>query len=183
MTCCRPTTLLVWVLISGLAPQMIQADSDPTDDRKKEIVYRMYAGYKKDFPTVKDMSPREAMQLLNEGRVVFVDTRQPAEIGISRLPQAIPRAAFLKDPAPYRDKAVVVYCTISYRSGLLAAEMAARGIAVYNLIGGILAWTLEGGKVYDDRGETKRIHVYGPKWDYAPAGYETVMFGFWDKMF
>jgi sodium/bile acid cotransporter 7 len=59
-----------------------------------------------------------------------------------------------------------------------------KGISVRNLEGGILAWTLEGGKVYDENGEeTNRIHVYGKKWNYAPADYEAVMFSLWEQMF
>ena len=61
--------------------------------------------------------------------------------------------------------------------------MAALGRTVYNLKGGILAWVLEGGAVYDADGESKRIHVYGKEWNYAPADYETVTFSFWQRLF
>jgi hypothetical protein len=30
--------------------------------------------------------------------------------------------------------------------------------------------------------ETKRVHVYGEKWNYLPEGYEAVMFGFFGKL-
>ena len=57
-------------------------------------------------------------------------------------------------------------------------------VAAEYLQAGILAWLLEGGKVYDQRGdETKRVHVYGEKWDYAPAGYETVKFSPLERIF
>ncbi len=62
--------------------------------------------------------------------------------------------------------------------------MARKGISLVNLQGGILAWILEGGKVYDKSGkEVKRVHVYGNKWDYVPAGYDTVKFGLWEQIF
>ncbi len=38
-------------------------DREMSDEKKKENVYRMYAGYKKDFPEVKDISPSQAMEL------------------------------------------------------------------------------------------------------------------------
>ena len=48
------------------------------------------------------------------------------------------------------------------------------GIPVYNLRGGILAWIHAGGKVYDQTGETARVHVYGQEWDLAPEPYEAI---------
>lgn len=155
-------------------------DDNLSDTQKKEAVYAMYADYKKDFPAVTDISPQQAMAFLKKDDIVFVDTREPAEMKVSMLPHAISQDEFLEHPEKYVGKTVVVYCTISYRSGVFAREMAQKGITVGNLEGGILAWTLEGGRVYDENGaETKRLHVYGKKWNLAPAGYETVMFGLW----
>jgi sodium/bile acid cotransporter 7 len=154
-----------------------------SDRQKKEVVYQIYADYKKDFPTVKDMSPRQTMELMNNTPVVFVDTRKPAEIKVSMLPNAVTKKKFMHNPNVYKEKTVVVYCTAGYRSGVFARQMAEKGITTYNLQGGILAWTLEGGKIYDANGETKRIHVFGKKWDYAPDGYAVVMFGIFGMIF
>ena len=159
-------------------------DREMSDADKKETVYHMYAGYKKDFPNVKDLSPQQAMELLNLDKLVFVDTRRPEEMAVSMLPGAVAEKDFLKDPDQYRDKTVVAYCTISYRSGVFARNLAKKGKTVLNLQAGILAWLLEGGKVYDPNGnEVKRVHVYGSKWDYAPAGYETVKFSLSERLF
>ena len=185
-----PTTKsrnIVWLagclIILSYFPHFSLADSHLSDDQKKQIVYRMYADYKKDFPAVQDVSPQDAMALLKSDQVVFVDVRKPEEMKVSMLPHAVSQQEFQKDPARYAGKKIVAYCTISYRSGKFAQDMARHGITVYNLTGGILAWTLEGGKVYDARGETKRIHVYVPDWNYPPKGYEAVMFGLLQRMF
>ena len=168
------------VMITGSAI----GDNSLSDEQKKELVYAMYADYKKDFPAVTDISPQQAMELLKKDEVVFIDTRKPAEMKVSMLPNAITQKEFLSHPEKYAGKTVVGYCTVSYRSGVFAREMEEKGISVRNLEGGILAWTLEGGKVYDENGkETNRIHVYGKKWDYAPAGYKAVMFSLWEQMF
>jgi sodium/bile acid cotransporter 7 len=153
--------------------------------KNKEIVYRLYAGYKKkDFPRVSDMPPHRAMELLNRGVVVFIDTRTPAEMAVSMLPHAVSKDAFLKHPNRYRGRTLVAYCTVGYRSGIFADEMARRKTTILNLSGGILSWILEGGKVYDPAGkETKRIHVYDDRWDYVPAGFTSVRFGWFEKMF
>ena len=90
------------------------------------------------------------------------------------LPGAISVKEFLKDPSKYRDKTIISYCTISYRSAKFTRELNNKGFTAYNLAGGLLAWVLDGGKVYDSSGVTKRIHVYGKKWDYPPEGYQAV---------
>jgi sodium/bile acid cotransporter 7 len=136
-----------------------------------------------EFPDISDLSPAEAELLSRQGKVVFVDARKKAERSVSTLPQAIPADDYLEDTDAWGEKTVVVYCTISHRSGVLAKELAARGISVLNLRGGILAWALEGYPVFDKNGETRRIHVYGKKWDYAPTGYETVRFGWLRRLF
>ena len=76
-----------YVLISFLClPHTTLADSEISDAKKKEAVYRLYDGYKKDFPAIKDSSPLLAMKHLKQGKVVFVDTRRPAEMAVSMLP-------------------------------------------------------------------------------------------------
>lgn len=144
------------------------------DAQKKEIVYKMYADYKKDFPDVVDITANDAMALIKAEKAVFVDTRKQKEMEVSMLPNAITQEAYLRDPQKYRKKTVIGYCTISYRSGELAQKLSKDGIRMFNLKGGILAWVLEGGKIFDQNGETRRIHVYGRKWNYPANGYEAV---------
>jgi sodium/bile acid cotransporter 7 len=144
------------------------------DTQKKKIVYKMYADYKKDFPDIPDITANDAMELIKAGKAVFVDTRKQKEMEVSTLPNAVTKEAFLKDPQKYGKKTVIGYCTISYRSGILAQKLSKDGIRMFNLKGGILAWVLEGGKIYDQNGETRRIHVYGKKWNYPANGYEAI---------
>jgi rhodanese-related sulfurtransferase len=180
----RRIFILFYGFISLLClPYMAMGDTEMSEAKKKEAVYRMYAEYKKDFPAVRDVSPQQAMEWLRQGRVVFVDTRKPAEMAVSMLPGAVSQQDFLNNPDQYKDKTAVGYCTISYRSGVFAREMAKKGITVVNLEGGLLAWILEGGKVYDQSGkEVKRAHVYGDKWNLAPADYETLKFSLWEQI-
>ena len=175
-------------LLTGMLLALLPADSAGettlSDAEKKEIVYRMYADGKKDFPAVKDLSPQEVMVRMRSDDLVLVDTRRPEEMQVSKLPGAISKNQYLVDPSRYKGLMVVSYCTISYRSGVFAREMAKKGHIIYNLKGGILAWTLEGGSVYDPQGrKTSRIHVFGKRWNYAPQGYQTVMFSLWEQLF
>ena len=92
---------------------------------------------------------------------------------MSRIPGSLPRDVFEKNLGSHAGKTVVVYCTIGYRSGLYAKELNDKGLKAVNLKGGILSWIHASQRLNDDRGETRRVHVYGAKWDLAPQEYET----------
>ena len=145
-----------------------------TDGQKRAQIEKMYMNYKKEFPAVQDVSPREAMQLSDTGKVVFIDVRKPDEQSVSHLPGAITADSFLENPEKYNDYIKIGYCTISYRSGILAQELHQKGIPMYNLGGGLLAWVHDGGKVYKGTEETHRIHVYSQKWNLGPERFEAV---------
>jgi rhodanese-related sulfurtransferase len=170
----------IWMLVAHSLPLLAGASEEDVD--KLETVYAMFAGYKKEFPGVNNIAPEKAAALFARDQILFVDVRKPAEIAVSTLPGAIDKLSFLKNPQKYRDKIVIAFCTIGYRSGLFAQEMAGRGVEVNNLSGGILAWVLKGGKVYNEDGITKRLHVYGPKWDLAPSDYETIKFDLLERL-
>jgi rhodanese-related sulfurtransferase len=113
--------------------------------------------------------------------VVLVDLRTISERQVSVLPGAVSttnaeglQAAVLD--ATRAGKRVVLYCTIGYRSGRAAEQLNKNGAAVSNLRGGILAWTHAGGSLHDLQGApTKRVHVFGHKWDLLPEGFESVL--------
>ncbi len=165
--------------LTGLGGQALTASE------KLERVYALYGEYREAFALVKDISAKDAMQMMENGRdLVFVDTRSPEEMAISMLPNAISKEMFLaSSPAAYAHAVVITYCTISYRSGLFARDLAGTGRILYNLKGGLLAWVLEGGVVYDKDGVSRRIHVYDDKWKLAPDGYEMIVFPLWKKVF
>jgi len=145
-------------------------------DEKMNVVQSMYREYRKEFPEAEDISAAEARRLFEEGGVVFIDVRKQEEQGVSMLPEAVTEKVYQKEAARFEGKTVVAYCTIGYRSGMFAKKTGGQGTRVLNLSGGILAWVFEGGKVYHAGEETRRVHVYGEKWNYLPEGYEAVMF-------
>ncbi len=167
--------ILAIFALASVCYQSLAAVSHLSNGEKKRIVYEMYDDYKKkSFPDVQDIRPDMAMKLMKSQQVVFVDARTPQERRVSMLPGALSVKEFQKDLDRYRDKTIISYCTISYRSANLTRDLAEKGFAAYNLAGGLLAWVLEGGKVYDSSGVTNRIHVYGERWDYPPEGYKAV---------
>jgi rhodanese-related sulfurtransferase len=157
-----------------LMAQMALSSEDWSDEVKRQKIEDMYNGYKKKFPDVPELSAQKAMNLAADRRTVLIDIRESREQQVSMLPGAITEKEFMNNPLKYKDAVKIAYCTISYRSGKFAQKLQEKGIAVYNLRGGILAWVHDGGKIYDQNGETHRIHVYGRKWNLTPNHYQAV---------
>jgi sodium/bile acid cotransporter 7 len=167
-------SILTCVVALALGPLPGASAAEMSDMERRAKIEAMYRDYQKDFADVEDIDPREAMKLLQEGKAVFVDVREAKEQKVSMLPGAITEEKLLRSPEKYGDRILIGYCTISYRSGKLAQKLKAKGLSMLNLRGGLLAWVHGGGKVYDQNGETRRIHVYGRKWDLGPKDYEAV---------
>jgi len=164
---------LAFAFVTLMGQQTVSSD-DLTDAAKRQKVESLYNGYHAKFPEVLDVTPQQAMRLIADQKSVFIDLREPQEQQVSMLPGAIDEKEFMRDFKSYEDYVKIAYCTISYRSGKFAQKLQKEGIPVYNLKGGILAWVHDGGKVYDQIGETRRIHVYDSEWNLLPARYEAV---------
>ena len=145
-----------------------------TDDWKRERIEELYAEYRASFPDVPQVTVAQLLTESGVGKVVIVDSRATAEQEVSMIPGAIPASQFDRQSGRYKDRKVVVYCTIGYRSGLYAKKLVERGYRAANLKGGILAWVHAGQSVAGRGGPTNRVHVYGRKWDLVPRGYEAV---------
>lgn len=105
---------------------------------------------------------------------VLLDARSPEEFTVGHLAGAIradlahPDEA-LRGVAPGR--AVVVYCSVGYRSGLAARALRRKGFRdVRNLRGGIFAWAAEGRAMVGDGGPTRAVHPYDRWWGMLRAG-------------
>jgi rhodanese-related sulfurtransferase len=145
-----------------------------TDGQKLDKINELYEKYKRSFPDVPDVSVEELIALRREQDVVLVDVREKREQRVSMLPGAIPSREFEKNIENYKGKTIVVYCTIGSRSGHFTRELIQKGFTAYNLRGGILAWIHAGQQLVSEGKETRRVHVYGRRWNLAPKGYEAV---------
>ena len=113
------------------------------------------------------VSVKEAHQLKD---VVFLDAREIDEYEVSHLPGAkyigyknLNDAVLKQVP---KDKRIVVYCSIGYRSEKIGEKLKKKGYTrVYNLYGSIFEWANEGYALEDKSGQpTKRVHVYNKQW-------------------
>ena len=169
--------VLVWtlpLLYLIFFSQALVAAEYLTDAAKKRKIDEMYEGYKQHFPKVKDFSAEQTLQLMDRKKVILVDIRKPKEQAVSMIIGAITETEFRRNPSAYRDYIVIGYCTIGSRSGKLARKLKKKGISMFNMRGGILAWLHAGGIVHKDGKPVNRVHVYGRKWNLAPLAMKSV---------
>lgn len=172
-----PHQRLSWLPLAVLLLLGLCACSRPPADdaARKARVYELYAGYKKDFPQAPEISAAHAVALAQQGELLPIDVREPAERAVSTLPGAVTAKEYLADPGRFAGKKAVAYCTIGYRSGVWAAQEAKKGLPVANMAGGLLGWLHAGGTLVDAKEEpTRTVHVYGRTWDLAPKGFTAV---------
>jgi len=123
--------------------------------------------YQKDFADVEDIDPRgDETPAGRQG--VFVDVREAKEQKVSMLPAAITEAQ-LCAAQKIRDRILIGYCT-SATAAANWPKLKAKGLSMLNLARG--AGLVHDGAKSMTNGETRRIHVYGRKWDLGPKDYE-----------
>lgn len=111
---------------------------------------------------VESLPVHEAMQLLADSKVQFIDVRDSSELKESGKIAGAEHASrgmleFLIDPeSPYhnkifaQDKKFIVYCASGGRSALAAHRMKEMGLDnVCTLAGGLKAWAIAGGELED----------------------------------
>ena len=100
---------------------------------------------------------------------ILLDARERAEFEVSHLEGAawvgyndfdLRRVWLLP-----RDQPIVVYCSVGYRSSLIAERMQEAGFSrVSSLWGGIFNWYNEQRLVVNASGPTENIHPYNEEW-------------------
>lgn len=106
----------------------------------------------------------------DESEYIFVDAREKKEYDVSHIKNAIwcgySDFNINRVPAELKDKKIIVYCSVGYRSEKIAEKLVQAGYKnVFNLYGGIFEWKNQGRKVYDkDGNETERVHAYSRTW-------------------
>lgn len=117
--------------------------------------------------TVQEISAEELHQLKDS--VILIDAREPAEYKVSHIKDAIAVGydnadTTLLDQLP-KDKKIVVYCSVGYRSEKIAERLQSKGFKdVSNLYGGIFEWKNVGYEVVNDSGKTENVHAFNKKW-------------------
>ena len=108
-------------------------------------------------------------QLAKMDEVITLDSRSKEEFDVSHLKNAIwvGYEDFTLDRIPniYKDKKIVVYCSVGARSQKVTTKLLEAGYSdVSNLYGGIFEWVNQEQPVYNDSGQTQKIHPYNFVW-------------------
>lgn len=126
-----------------------------------------------------DTINRESLKrMMAEREIVLLDAREMNEYAVSHIENAyyVGYDAFSLDAVKdiSKDKTVVVYCSVGYRSGLVAKQLLDAGYTdVYNLYGGIFDWTNYGLPVVNSENkEVEQVHPYNTMWGFWVNKYE-----------
>ncbi len=153
--------------------KLIQASEIKSMNGTEKEIKRLYDSYRSDFPLAPEIYVKD-LDITSD--VILVDVREREEQNISMIKGALTQEEFKSRLDLYKEKTVVVYCTIGYRSGVYTEELVAMGINAYNLVGGVLSWSHASRFFYKDGIETKDVHVYGKEWDLLAQGYVSFYF-------
>lgn len=128
---------------------------------------------------VKSIDDAKLYEILTSARsrdYLLFDTRSPAEFQTSRIATAIRLDAEISADdfiAAYgdriRDKHLVFYCSVGYRSSISIERLhkrarAAGALSLENLRGGIFRWYNERYPVSDGTGQTDKVHPVSSFW-------------------
>ena len=161
--------------LAGLsAPGVAVAQSRAAEAERRVVLERMVEEVGEDYPDVATISAVALRDALPEGDFVLVDVRTDAERRVSTLPGAITSEEFEARLQELAGRTAVAYCTIGRRSSDYVRRMGRRGVDMLNLEGSVLAWTHADGQLVNDGVPTRRLHVYGRRWNLAADGYQTI---------
>ncbi|MXW01955.1 MAG: rhodanese-like domain-containing protein [Holophagales bacterium] len=125
------------------------------------------------FPGVPQMSIEELdRRLEEEPPPLVIDVREPFEYEVSHLPGAVhAQGGDIAEAvaAADRDRPIVLYCSVGYRSSAAVADLIQLHDPdildrVWNLEGSIFEWANSGRPVYRGGVEVDRVHPYDKQW-------------------
>lgn len=147
-------------------PFVVQAQYSKTascKDKEFDQKVNSYLSYSAPVISVNDA-------YLKKSDYIFLDAREFAEYEISHIPGSRYvgydqfKVEKIKDIP--KDKKIVVYCSIGYRSEKIATKLKKQGYThVFNLYGSLFEWVNAGYETTDHLGKpTIKVHTYNKKW-------------------
>ncbi len=117
--------------------------------------------------TVQEVSVND---IEKEEDILFVDSREKKEFEVSHIKNAVWVGYDRLNLKPLKkidkNKKIVVYCSVGYRSEKVAEKLKKMGFTdVSNLYGGIFEWKNQEREVFDSEEElTERVHAFNKVW-------------------
>lgn len=128
------------------------------------------AKIRSEFPQVRRITPAELAAWMNDrtrAAPLLLDVRTRAEFDVSHIAGARhvePNSAAWVIAEP-KERAIVTYCSVGYRSGAFAKKLMDAGYTrVVNLEGSIFRWANEGRPVQRGAARVDKVHPYNRTW-------------------
>ncbi|MCP4268692.1 MAG: rhodanese-like domain-containing protein [Candidatus Brocadiaceae bacterium] len=124
------------------------------------------------YPDVNQLQTDELHSSLSGPKsetIILIDARTKEEFQISHIPGA-KNMPYNKNPLKHLtdikpDSPIVVYCSVGYRSSILARKLHELGFKkVYNLEGSIFKWANEGKPLVQEQTTVYKVHPYNTNW-------------------
>ncbi len=125
------------------------------------------------YPDIKQLQTDELRSWLsgpNKKSIFLIDARAKEEFRISHISGAKNIPHRNKDPLKYLknikpDNLIVVYCSVGYRSSILAGKLQTLGFKeVHNVEGSIFKWANEGRPLVQGKTTVHKVHPYNAHW-------------------
>lgn len=120
------------------------------------------------FPSVQTISTADLANWMAQEAAgpTLIDARRPEEYAVSHLPGAlqINSVEAVEAAGISKDRPIVIYCSVGYRSARLGAQLQAAGYSVMNLEGSLFQWANEGRYLHSASGPTRQVHPYSRLW-------------------
>jgi len=157
----RMTAMIIFAIAGMFAAGLLRAEPP------SQAMAAYTDTLKTKFPGVRTIAPSGLAAM--EPSPLLLDVREENEFAVSHLPGAVRAGrdpvAQLRELGVKSDAPVVVYCSVGYRSSVLAEKLQAAGfLNVRNLEGSIFAWANEGRPLVNARGETAGVHPFNILW-------------------
>jgi rhodanese-related sulfurtransferase len=123
-----------------------------------------------DFPTVWQIDSQQLTQWLGDAHRVqpaLLDVRTRAEYDVSHIhgAQRVEPGSNVTLIAIPREKPIVTYCSVGYRSAAFAKTLQDAGFKdVQNLTGSIFDWANNGFPIERQGQPVKKVHPYNNRW-------------------
>lgn len=128
---------------------------------------------RKKFPDVKQLQTAELQSWLSGPKnesIFLIDARANEEFQVSHISGARNIPYNSKEPLRQltnikSDNPIVVYCSVGYRSSILAKKLQTLGFKeVHNLEGSIFKWANEGRPLVQGQAIVHKVHPYNTRW-------------------
>jgi rhodanese-related sulfurtransferase len=110
------------------------------------LVFLVFGEFKRLTRCYKELSPNEAVMMMNHDEALLLDVREANEVAQGKIKgcKHIPLSSFkqrMNELEEDKGRKIIIYCRSGNRSGQASAMLCKQQYAeVYNLKGGVMAW-------------------------------------------